>query len=196
MTLPLEPAAASFPDCWTAYGATNDELKRYGASPRLAAGHVRLVLLGDLALLAALVIGLASSVGYPPALLVGSILAALVLLSTLAAALWLSATAAQVQPRVRGLVIRSALGATTELPWERIAEISLVAQRGRPAVGLRRRTAGDRGVGGRIATLRRRLTSGCDWLLAPADGDAELLGRVLLRYCIDPRLRRRLLPDA
>jgi hypothetical protein len=193
---PAASTSASFPDCWTAYGATNAELETYGATPALTTGHAWLVLAVDVALLVLLALAVFVAVGSPLLRLVSLALAVMVLLSAAAALVWLASTATQIQPRVRVLRIRSALGSGTEIPWDRIAEISLVARRGRPAIGLRLRSpapehSGRASAGG----LRRRLTSGFDWLLVPRDGNAELLGRVLLRYCIDPRQRRRHLPE-
>jgi len=194
-TLNTDASGASFPDCWTAYGATNDELKTYGATPGVTAGPAWLVLAAELALLLVLAGALVAS-GSPALRAACLALAVLVLLSAVAALVWLSATAAEIRPRVRSLGIRSALGSASEIPWERIAEISLVNQRRRQAVGLRLRpTSADVSGAAFLDGLRRRLTSGCDWLLVPRDGNAELLGRVLLRYCIDPRQRRRLLPE-
>jgi hypothetical protein len=43
-----------------------------------------------------------------------------------------------------------------------------------------------------LRAAQRRLSSDVDFLLFPADGECELLGRVLLRYCIDREARRRL----
>lgn len=77
------------------------------------------------------------------------------------------------------------------VPWEQIVEIALVDRPGGRLAGLRLASPRGHGwpVGRWLIGLARRVDAGYDWLLAPSDGDAELLSRILLRYCIDPNAR-------
>ncbi len=164
-----------FPDCWLAYGATNAELDQYGTAWPLAARRAWLLAAGQLALALALGAILIGSTAPAVRLAAGGLLVAVVASAAVTLAR-LSAAPLALSPRRQVAV-----------PWNGIAEIGLAAAPGRHAVGLRLHAASSRG-----ARLRARLNGGFDRLLYPADGDCELLGRVLLRYCIDAKARRRL----
>ncbi|HLI27582.1 MAG TPA: hypothetical protein VKZ60_10945 [Chloroflexota bacterium] len=187
-------AAPPFPDCWLAYGATNDELRAFGRVVvlrgsaelgRQLAVQLVLALLGLLGGLAPL----------PPAWRLAAGLLALVSLAS-ATTSWLQrcATPRTVVLTDEGVRLAFASGTERSVAWEGIGEIGLAEQRGQRGVGLRLRPA-HAAVGPRWR-VPARLLGGFDLVLWPRDGDAELLGRVLLRYCIDPRARRRYLAAA
>jgi hypothetical protein len=187
MTQPAPP----FPDCWLAYGATNDELRAFGRTVALRGSDELgrwLAAQGAVALLG--LVGLVAPL--PPAGRLAAGLLALVALAS-AATTWLQRRAT---PRGLALLPDGARLAfagrdVRTVAWEAIGEIGLAEQRGRRGVGLRLRPPA--GAGPRPGALLRRLLGGFDLVLWPLDGDAERLGRVLLRYCIDPRARRRYL---
>jgi hypothetical protein len=181
----------AFPDCWTAYGATDAELKAYGSVwPLDARGGWRFLAaqagIAGLGTVGAIWFGVT---GWGLLLIVVAVGA---LVSATVSALRLGVTANQATPRAARLTLRSAWGTTVAVPWEQIAEIALVDRLDGRLAGLRLRSSrGDGPPAQRwLASIARRLDAGYDWLLAPSDGDAELLGRILLRYCIDPRARR------
>jgi hypothetical protein len=189
-----ETPPAAFPDCWTAYGATDAEVQAYGTVWPLDARA------GWWLFVAQAAIGGLSGVGAiwvaPSAeRLVFLAVALAALLSALVSALRLYVTAQQVTPQPARLVLRSAWGATATVPWEQIGEIALANRRQGRLAALRLRSPVQRGGpgGGLLAAAARRFSGGYDWLLAPRDGDAALFSRILLRYCIDPRARRRYL---
>jgi len=190
--LELRPATPPFPDCWLAYGATNAELDAYGADRPLntggtwARGVVGLVLAIGLA-------GLAT-VDAPAPLrwLVVGLLGA-VACSAVVAILRLLSMPTRVSLRQEHLLLPRPLGQGLRAAWADIGEIALASSRARVAVGLRLRRRGRPAEAAPpIARIVRTLNGGFDALLVPADGDYELLGRVLLRYVIDPGARRRL----
>ena len=184
----------SFPDCWVAYGATDPELRAYGAERALAtrqAWWVAAVQSGLAALFLALVISSA-----PPAVR-GT--AAVALLAALASS---AVSLARLLATVRALAIapdqlrlRRGLGPPQAVAWAQLGEIGLVEMPARRAVGLRLRSPAASSLPAALAGFQRRVSSGFDFLLFPPDGDCELLGRVLLRYCIDPKARQRLPND-
>jgi hypothetical protein len=190
--LELRPATPPFPDCWLAYGATNAELAAYGADRPLntgatwAQGAAGLVLAVGLAALAT-VDGLGQLRWLVVALLVA------VAGSALVAILRYLAIPGRLSLRRQHLVLRRPAGRELRAAWADVGEIALVSTRARAAVGLHLRRGGRPGevatVPGRLA---RTLNGGFDALLVPSDSDCELLGRVLLRYAIDPGARRRL----
>jgi hypothetical protein len=175
-----------FPDCWLAYGATNAELDQYGTAWPLAARRAWLLAAGQLALALALGAILIGSTAPAIRLAAGGLLVAVVASAAVTLAR-LSVAPLALRPRRDALVLTLPFGRQVAVPWNGIAEIGLAAAPGRHAVGLRLHAARGRG-----ARLRARLNGGFDRLLYPADGDCELLGRVLLRYCIDAKARRRL----
>jgi hypothetical protein len=192
------PATAPpFPDCWVAYGATNAELGGYGPDLRLASSRGWLLGGARVALAAALA---ALALGGAPVAVRwgGAVLLCAVLCSAGVALVRLLAAPSRLLLRRERLALEFPFGRRLDLAWESIAEIGLVGSPGRLAVGLRLRPDQQprRGPAGWFGAVHRRLSSGFDVLLAPADGDCELLGRALLRYCIDPQARRRLLPSA
>jgi hypothetical protein len=185
-----QEASAPFPDCWLAYGATDAELAAYGAEPPLARGAAGL-LLGQLVALVAL-----TAIALSPAPAPSRWLAAVVLVSVLASTVVgvrrAQATAGTLQLSRERLVITPLIGRAALIPWEAIGEIGLASTLTRAAVGLRLRPGA---LGGDQEGARRGaspLTSGFQYLLYPVDGGAEMLGRVLLRYCVDRKARRRL----
>jgi hypothetical protein len=184
----------AFPDCWTAYGATDAELEAYGTVWPLdvRTGWRFLVAQAAIAGLGAVAAIWFAEYGWR-LLLVVVALAALV--SATVSGLRLRVTARQATPRAAQLTLRSGWGRTVAVPWEQVAEIALVDRgSGRLAALRLRPPLGDSGPVGRwLAGIARRLDAGYDWLLAPSDGDAELLSRILLRYCIDRRARRQYL---
>ena len=185
-------AGAPFPDCWLAYGATDPELEGYGVTVRLATGGAWL-----LPAQAAVAVGLlAVALGGAPAAArwIAAAACATVLGSGAVGALRLLATARSLDLRREHLDLTPVLGPARRIPWEAIGEIGLVSTPTRSAVGLRRRPRDDGGSAPRPPAGLSRLRSGFDYLLFPGDGDTERLGRVLLRYCIDSRARRRLPP--
>jgi hypothetical protein len=186
-----DAAAPPFPDCWVAYGATNPELDAYAARPRLAAGAAWGVTAAQLALVVLLSIVVA---GTAPLLLrvVAAAAAAAVVGSAAFSVLRLVATARTITPCREHLRLDRALGPSEAVPWEQIGEIALAQLPTRQAVGLRLRPGAVSRLPAALRTLQRRVGSDFDFLLLPADGDRELLGRVLLRYCIDREARRRL----
>jgi hypothetical protein len=187
MTQPAPP----FPDCWLAYGATNDELRAFGRAAALCGSDE----LGRwlVAQAAVALLGLAGLVAPLP--LGGRLAAGLLALVALASAAttWLQrrATPRAIALAPEGARLAFAAGGERTVAWEAIGEIGLAEQRGRRGVGLRLRPPV--GAGRRRGAFARRLLGGFDLVLWPLDGDAERLGRVLLRYCIDPRARRRYL---
>ncbi|HZS02819.1 MAG TPA: hypothetical protein VFE37_29190 [Chloroflexota bacterium] len=186
-----EGTAPPFPDCWVAYGATNPELDAYGVAPRLAAGLAGGVVLAQL--VALVVLGLVAAGGGPLWLRGGAaVAAAAVLGSAVVGGLRLLATARALTPCREHLWLGRALGPVECVPWEQIGEIALVQLPTRQAVGLRLRPGTAARLPAAARALQQRVCSGFDFLLVPADGDCELLGRVLLRYCIDRKARRRL----
>jgi hypothetical protein len=183
--------APPFPDCWTAYGATDPELDAYGAAPPLASGLAWTIVLVQFTV----AMGLAALVASPgPAAL--RLIIAIACLADLASALVgllrLLATARALALGRDHLRLARALGPVETVPWEQIAEIALVQLPRRQAIGLRLRAEAAVRLPAPLRAAQRRLSSGVDFLLFPADGECELLGRVLLRYCIDREARRRL----
>jgi hypothetical protein len=180
-----EVPAAAFPDCWLAYGATDHELDAYGPAVPLASGTAWLVAAQAAMAAGLLVVALGSTSAMVRWIAAAACLA--VLVSGLVGALRLLATPRALTLRREHLVLRSLHGSPISVPWESVGEIGLVSTPTRSAVGLRQRPP-MRGAPGRP----RWLASGFDYLLYPQDRDVELLGRVLLRYCIDPGARRQL----
>lgn len=184
-------APPPFPDCWTAYGATDPELASYGAAPPLASGLAWTIVLVQLAV----AVGLAVMVGSQgPAAL--RLIAAVACLADLASAavglLRLVGTGRALELGREELRVVRALGPTEVVPWEQVGEIALVRMPRREAVGLRLRPEAAMRLPGVLRSAQRRISSDVDFLLFPADGDCELLGRVLLRYCIDRAARTQL----
>lgn len=192
----ITPGGAHFPDCWTAYGATNPELQAVGADPPLAWRRAWLAVGAQLVLVWALAPLALSDAGPVPWLAVALQLA--VLCSAAVALVRLLGSPTRLLLRRDGPELRFAFGRALALGWDAVAEIGLVGSPGRLAVGLRLRpqTRELAGPAGGFRAVYRRLSSDFDFLLQPADGDCELLGRALLRYCIDPSARRRLPPGA
>jgi len=190
----MQTPPTTFPDCWTAYGATDDELKAYGVVWPLDARAGWRFLATQTAIAGLASVGAVwlreSGWGW---LLLTVALAALV--SAAVSGLRLGVIARQATPRAAQLTLRSSWGVTVAVPWEQVGEIALVDRRdGRLAALRLRAPLGDGAPVGRwLAGIARRVDAGYDWLLAPSDGDAELFSRILLRYCIDPRARRRYL---
>lgn len=187
----MSAAAANFPDCWLAYGATNDELRAYGPAARLAPGRLGVLLLAQLALAGLCLLTVILSASAP--LRVVAALAALVLLASAGpTGLRFLATPRALRFAPDALILQRALGPRRRVSWDSIGEIGLAQHGARLGVGLRLRAPdAHRRLG--AGSWGRRLNGGFDHLLWPADGDQDLLGRVLLRYCIDPRARRRYL---
>jgi hypothetical protein len=189
-----DAAGAQFPDCWLAYGATDSELDAYGPTVPLASGTAWLV-----AAQAAVAAGLLVVVlGTTPAAVrwIAAAACLAVLASGIVRALRLLATPRALTLRREHLALVSLRGSLICILWESVAEIGLVSTPTRSAVGLRRRLL-VRGATGRWQPGRTRwLASGFDYLLYPRDGHVDLLGRVLLRYCIDAPARGRLPADA
>jgi hypothetical protein len=184
-------APPPFPDCWTAYGATDPELDAYGAAPRLTSGRDWAIVLAQLGV----AVGLAAIVGSPgPGAL--RLIAAVACLADLASALVgllrLLAIAREATLGRERLRLARALGPAETVPWEQIGEIALVRLPKRQAVGLRLRPEAAVRLPAPLRGAQRRISSGVDFLLFPAAGDCERLGRVLLRYCIDRAARQRL----
>ena len=184
-----EPASR-FPDCWLAYGATNDELRAFG--PRAAlrgSDELGRWLVAQLALAIVGLLGLIAPLA--PAVRLAAGLLALVGLAS-AGTTWLQrrATPRAAHLLPEGVQLEFAGGAAHVVPWDGIGEIGLAEQPGRRGVGLRLR---DPRAAARLRRAPTRLLGGFDVVLWPRDEDAELLGRTLLRYCIDPRARRRYL---
>jgi hypothetical protein len=183
--------APPFPDCWVAYGATNAELEAYGAAPRLAAGAAWATVAAQLVLVALL--GLVVASGAPLWLRgVAAVAGCAVLASAAVSGLRLLATARALTPYRERLELRRALGPTERVSWEQIGEIALAQMPTRQAIGLRLRPGTAVRLPAPLRALQRRVSSEFDFLLFPTHGDCELLGRVLLRYCIDRKARRRL----
>lgn len=186
-----DAAAPPFPDCWVAYGATNSELEAYGARPPLAAGAAWRVIVAQLALVVLL-----STVAAGTAPLLLRVVAAATGFAVIGSAtfslLRLFATARAITPRREYLRLDRALGPSEALPWEQIGEIALAQLPTRQAVGLRLRPGAVSHLPAALRALQWRVGSDFDFLLLPADSDCEMLGRVLLRYCIDREARRRL----
>jgi len=190
----MQTPPTAFPDCWTAYGATDAELQAYGAVwPLEARAGWRLLVtqtaIAGLSTAAAIWFG---ETGWG---LLFTVVALAALVSSTVSGLRLCVTARQATPRAAQLTLRSGWGVTFAVPWEQVGEIGLVDRRyGRLAALRLRAPPGDSAAVGRwLAGIARRVDAGYDWLLAPSDGDAELLSRILLRYCIDPHARRRYL---
>jgi hypothetical protein len=188
------PAAAeAFPDCWLAYGATNEELSAYGVEWPQRTNGLAVVAAAQASLAVGLVAVIALTMGVGQAV-AGGVLAA-VLASLLVSVLRASATIRRIEARQQGFRVVPALGSAFVVPWTGIAEIAAVEMRGRLGIGLRWRP-GVGGISPRFLTpLRRLVAAGFDALASPEAGDAELLARVLLRYCFDPKARRRLPSD-
>ena len=184
-------SGVSFPDCWLAFGATDVELRTYGTAHPLNAKPAYTLVLAQVCLVALLVpaaLWLPGSLPAAAALLLG-----VVLCSALVGTLRLLRTPHGLQLRPAGLELRLPLG-RQRIGWERLAEISRVRTPSL-AVGLRLHPSADpssrfvRWLGG----VARRLQAGYDLILLPDDGDCDRLARVLLRYCLDPTVRRRLM---
>jgi hypothetical protein len=192
--LELRPATPPFPDCWLAYGATNAELDAYGADRPLNAGATWAQGVAGLALAIGLATLVSADVLAPIRWLMVVLLGALAC-SAFVAILRNLTIPARLSLRQEHLVLPRPVGRELCTAWADVAEIALVSTRARTAVGLRLRR-GDRPGGGATALGRivRTLNGGFDALLVPADGDCELLGRVLLRYAIDPAARHRVPP--
>ena len=184
-------APPPFPDCWTAYGATDPELAAYGAAPPLASGRAWAIVLAQLVV----AVGLAAMVASPgPGAL--RLIAAVACLVDLASAavglLRLLATGRALTLGREHLRLARALGPIESVPWEQIGDIALVQMPRRQGVGLRLRPEARWRLPAAWRAAQRRISADVDFLLFPADGDCELLGRVLLRYCIDREARRHL----
>ena len=184
-------AATAFPDCWTAYGATDAELKAYGSVWPLDVRGGWLLLVAQTGIAGLTALG-AIWFGATWWGLLFIVVAVAALVSATVSGLRLGVMARYATPRVARLTLRSGWGTTVAVPWEQVAEIALVDRLGGRLAGLRLRSPRGDGppVGRWLTGIARRLDAGYDWLLAPSDGDAELLSRILLRYCIDPRARR------
>lgn len=190
------PVPTRFPDCWVAYGATDAELNGYGhvvplqATPRRTSVIGRAILVGAGAILA---------IAPLPELvrIAGILLCSATLVSAAVAAIRWWGNPSTIVLRRDGVQAMLAAGQPRLLPWDRIAEIGLVEGPRQRAVGLRLYgdERGDTGTAGVVDGLGRLLRGGFDLLIAPALGEHHLLSRVLLRYCIDPTARRRVLPD-
>lgn len=192
--LELRPATPPFPDCWLAYGATNAELDAYGADRPLntgatwAQGVASLVLAVGLAALAR-----ADGLARFRWLVIG--LLAAVLCSAVVAILRYLTIPRRLGLRREHVALARPVGRGLRVTWAEIGEIALVRTRARAGVGLRLRRAGNPAKwAAPAARIVRTLNGGFDAVLLPADGDCELLGRVLLRYAIDAGARRRLPP--
>ncbi len=114
-----------------------------------------------------------------------------VLGSAVIGALRLLATARLIAPGMEHLRLTRALGPAVNVAWEQIGEIALAQLPARQAVGLRLRPGAASGLPTPLRAMQRRVCSDFDFLLFPADGKCDLLGRVVLRYCIDREARRR-----
>jgi hypothetical protein len=187
----MQMLPTAFPDCWTAYGATDTELTAYGCVWPLDARGGWLLLVAQAGIAGLTALGAVWFGGTWWALLFIAVAVA-ALVSATVSGLRLGVVASQVTPRAARLTLRSGWGMTADVPWEQVAEIALVDRLGGRLAGLRLRSPrGDSQPVGRWLTgIARRVDAGYDWLLAPSDGDAELLSRILLRYCIDPRARQ------
>jgi hypothetical protein len=184
-------APPPFPDCWTAYGATDVELAAYGTSPRLLSGLAWAIVVAQLAAAVALA-AIVLSPGPAALRLVAALACAAGLASAAVGLLRLLATARAVTFGREHVRLTRALGPAENVPWEQIGEIALVLMPRRAAVGLRLRPGASVRLTAPGRAAQRRITSDVDYLLFPADDDSELLGRVLLRYCIDREARQRL----
>ena len=184
-------APPPFPDCWTAYGATDSELATYGTAPPLTSGRAWTIVLVQLAVAVALA-ALVASPGPAALRLIAAVACLVDLASAVIGLLRLLATGRALTLEREHLRLARALGPTESVPWERIGEIALVHMPRRQAVGLRLRPAAVVRLPAGVLATERRINSDVDFLLFPADRDCELLGRVLFRCCIDREARRRL----
>ncbi len=191
-TPPRAPREAPpFPDCWTAYGAETPELAAFGSEPRLVVRAAWALLAGQAIFLVVLAAVVASAAPLPLRVVAAAALFA-VLSAVAVGLLRLMGTARRLRAERDGLRLSRALGPTEMVAWEQIGEIGLAHTPARWAVGLRLRPAASLSLPAGLRRLQQRVSSDFDFLLFPADGDCELLGRVLLRYSIDRKARRRL----
>jgi hypothetical protein len=191
-TAPRAPAEAPpFPDCWTAYGAETPELAAFGSERRLAVGAAWALLAGQALFLLVLAAVVASAAPLPLRVVAAAAVFA-VLGAVVVGLLRLIGTARHLWAERAGVRLSRALGPTEMVAWEQIGEIGLAHTPARWAVGLRLRPAAPSRLPAGPRWLQQRVSSDFDFLLFPADGECELLGRVLLRYCIDRKARRRL----
>ena len=184
----------NFPDCWLGYGAPNELLREFGRSQPLA-GAPRAGALLPFQLPLAMALTVTVLLDLPPLVRLTAGLLALVLWASTAAnvRVWRKAPE-RIDLEHIGLVARMPLRRQLSVRWESIAAIDAVTAAGRTGVAIGVRAETTPGHRGPNDPASRR--AGYALLLWPADGDYERLARVLLRYCLDPRARRRYLAVA